>query len=54
MNTKGMVMSRDQHAGQNYSINTNNKSFEKMEQLKFLGEPFPNQNSIHEEIKSRL
>jgi hypothetical protein len=49
-----MVMSQDQNAGQNGYIQTGNKSFETVEQFKYLGTTLMNQNSIHEEIKSRL
>jgi hypothetical protein len=34
--TKYMVMSRDQNAGQNISIKIDNKSFERVEQFKYL------------------
>jgi hypothetical protein len=49
-----MVMSRDQNAGQNGNIQTDNKLFETVEQFKYLGTTLTNQNSIHAEIKSRL
>jgi hypothetical protein len=52
--TKYMVMSRDQNAGQNGNIHIGNKSFETVEQFKYLGTTLTNQISIHEEIKSRL
>jgi hypothetical protein len=52
--TKYMVMSRDQNAGQNGYIQIGNESFETVEQFKYLGTTLTNQNSIHEEIKSRL
>jgi hypothetical protein len=48
-----MVMSRDQNAGQNGYIQIGNKSFETLEQFKYLG-TLTNENSIHAEIKSRL
>ena len=48
-----MVMSRDQNAGQSYSINVDNSSFE-MEEFKYLGTTLTNQNSIQEGIKSKL
>jgi hypothetical protein len=49
-----MVMSRDQNAGRNGNIQIGIKSFETVEQFKYLGTTITNQNSIHEEIKSRL
>jgi hypothetical protein len=47
-------MSGNQNAGRSHSIKIDNRSFEKVEQLKYLGITFTNQNSIQEEIKSRL
>jgi hypothetical protein len=47
-------MSRDQNTGQNSNIQIGNKSFETVEQFKYLGTTLTNQNSIHEEIKSRF
>jgi hypothetical protein len=47
-NSKCMVMSRDQHAGQNHDMKISNKSFERAEQLKYLGTTLTNKNSIHE------
>jgi len=52
--TKYMVMSRDQNAGQSHSMKTDNSSFEREEEFKYLGTTLTNQNSIQEEIKSRL
>jgi hypothetical protein len=52
--TKYMVMSGDQNAGRSYSTKTDNSSFERVEQFKYLGTTLTNRNSIHEEIKSRL
>ena len=49
-----MIMSPDQNAGQSHKIKTDNSSFERAEQFKYLGKTLTNQNSIQEEIKSRL
>jgi len=35
--TKYMVMSRDQNAGSNHSIKIDNSSFERVEDIKYLG-----------------
>ena len=53
-NTKYMFMSRDQNAGQSHSMNNDNSSFDSVEEFKYLGTTSTNQNSIQEEIKSRL
>jgi hypothetical protein len=47
-------MSRDQNAGQSHSMKTDNSSFEAMEEFKYLGTTLTSQNSLQEEIKSRL
>ena len=61
--TKYMVMSGDQNAGRIHSVGMDNSTFERMEEFKYLGtvEEFKylgttltDQNSIAEEIKSRL
>jgi len=52
--TKYMVISRDQNAGQSHSVKTDNSSFERVEEFKYLGTTLTNQNSIQEDIKSRL
>jgi hypothetical protein len=49
-----MVMSQDQNAGCSQNINTDNNSFERMEQFKFLGTTLINRYSIQKEIKSTL
>jgi UDP-galactopyranose mutase len=49
-----MVMSRDQNAGQNHSVSIDNSTFKRVEEFKYLGTTLTNQNSILEEIKSRL
>ena len=51
---KYMVMSRDQNAGKNHNIKIDNKLFERVEQFKYLETTLTNENSIQEEIKSRL
>jgi len=52
--TRYMVMSRDQNAGRTHSIKIDNSSFERVDEFKYLGTTLTNQNSIQEEIKSRL
>ena len=52
--TKFMVMSRDQNAGRIHGVRTDNSTFERVEEFKYLGTTLTNQNSIQEEIKSRL
>ena len=52
--TKYMVMSRGQNAGRSHSIKTDNSSFGRVEQFKYLGTTLTKENSINEEIKSRL
>jgi hypothetical protein len=47
-------MSREQNAGRNHSMKSDNSSFERVEELKYSGKTLTNQNSIREEIKSRL
>ena len=49
-----MVMSRDRNAGRGCSVKIDNRSFERVEEFKYLRTTLTNQNSIHEEIKSRL
>jgi hypothetical protein len=52
--TKYMVMSRDRNAGRGHSVKVGNSSFERVEEFKYLGTTLTDQNSIQEEIKSRL
>ena len=52
--TKYMVMSRGQNAGRSHVMETDNSSFERVEEFKYLGTTLTNKNSIQEEIKSRL
>jgi len=49
-----LSMSRGQSSGRSYSMKTENSSFERVEEFKYLGKTLTNQNSIREEIKSRL
>ena len=51
---KHMVMSCNQHAGQNRSITIGHESSERVEQVKYLGSVLTNETSIQEEIKWRL
>jgi hypothetical protein len=52
--TKYLVMSRDQNAGYSHSVKIDNSSVERVEVFKYLGTTLTDQNSIHEEIKSKL
>ena len=47
-------MSREQNAGRNHNIKTDNSSLERVERLQYLETTLTNQNYIEEEIKSRL
>ena len=51
-----MVISRDQNAGRSHSMKIVNSSFERADEFKYLylRTTLTNQNSIQEEIKSRL
>ena len=49
-----MVISRDQNAGQTHSMKTDNSSFERVDEFKYLRTTLTNQNLSQEEIKSRL
>jgi hypothetical protein len=52
--SKCLLLSRHQNAGQNDQINSTNRSFENVVQLKYLGTTVTNQNLIQEKIKRRL
>jgi len=52
--TKYVGMSRDQNAGRGHSLKIDNSSFEGMVEFKYLGTTLTSQNSLQEEIKSRL
>jgi len=47
-------MSRDQNSGRIHSVRIGNSTLERVEEFKYLGTTLTNQNSIVEEIKSRL
>jgi hypothetical protein len=49
-----LVKSRDQNAGRSHSIKIDNSSSERVEQFKYLRKIPTNQNSIQEEIKSKM
>ena len=49
-----MVMSGEQTAGLSHNMKEDNSSIERVEEFKYLGKKLTNQNSIQEEIKSRL
>jgi hypothetical protein len=52
--TSYMVRSRDQNAGGSHNIKIDNSSFKTKEDFTYSGSNLTNQNSIQEEIKSRL
>jgi len=47
-------MSRDRNTGRGHSVKIDNSYIERVEEFKYLGTMITDQNSIHEEIKSRL
>jgi hypothetical protein len=49
-----MFMSHTHTAGQNHTIKIGNKSFERVEQVKYFGITLTDLNCIHEGIKSGL
>jgi len=51
---KHVVMSQDQNARQNHYIKIDDKSLERVDQFRYLETTLTNQESIQEEIKSRL
>ena len=51
---KYVIMPQGEHAGQNNDVRIGNKSFEDVEQFRYLEKTITNQNSIHKEIKSIL
>jgi hypothetical protein len=51
--TKCMLLSRHQNAGQSYDIKIANRCFENVAKFRYLGTTITNQNLIQEEIKGR-
>ena len=49
-----ILISSSQNAGRSNSMKIDNSSIERVEEFKYLGTTLTNQNSIEEEIKSRL
>jgi len=49
-----MVMSRDRNAGRGHSVKIDSTSTERVVEFKYLGTTITDQNSIQEEIMSRL
>jgi hypothetical protein len=52
--TKYLVMSRDRNSGRGHGVKIDNSAIERVEEFKYLGASVTDQNSIQEEIKSRL
>jgi len=50
--TKYMVMSRDHNAGRSHNIKIDNSSFERVEELKYLGTTLRHQTSIQENLRA--
>jgi len=51
---KYIVMSRDQKSRQSHIIKTDNSSFERVEDFKYLGKTLKHQNSIQEDNTNRM
>ena len=51
---KYIVLSRVRNAGRSHSVKSDNSSFERAEEFKYLGTTLTNQNSIQEKIQSKL
>jgi hypothetical protein len=47
-------MSRNQNARRNHKTKIENTSFERVEEIKYLGTTLTNQNSTQEEIKNKF
>jgi hypothetical protein len=49
-----MVLSEDSNPGQSHSIKIEDKSFERVDQFRYVEATLTNQNAIQEDIKGRL
>ena len=49
-----MIISRDTIAGRSHNIETDKRSFERLEEVRYLETNLTNQNFIQEAIKSRM
>jgi hypothetical protein len=52
--SKYIVMSQDRNAGRSHNTKTDNRFFQRLEQLLYLGITLTNQHSSQEELKSRF
>jgi len=52
--TKYMVMSGVQNARRSHNMKVDNRPFERVEELKYLGTTLKNQNYIQEKMKSKV
>ena len=52
--TNYMALSEDSHPGQNHSMKIDNKSFQRVDQFRYVETTLTNQNSIQEIITVRL
>jgi len=51
---KKLVMSRDLNAGRSHNIKIDTRSYERVEQFKYLGIALTDKNCMQEKITSRL
>ena len=50
--TKYLVMSRDQNAGRIHSVRTDNSTFERVGEFKYLGTTLTNQNLLRKKLRA--
>ena len=50
--TKYMIMPQDQNVGQSHSMKTDNSSFERVGEYKYLGTTLTNQNSLRKKLRA--